>query len=60
VVELDTTTGQPPVILEAVVYRLTGGMITAGPFSYWTAPDAGLGPAPGTGRTRGWLPLGLG
>ena len=46
VVGLDTTTGQPPVIVEAVVYRLTGGVITAGPFSYWAAPDARLGEVP--------------
>ena len=46
VVGLDTTTGQPPVIVEAVVYRLTGGVITAGPFSYWAAPDTRLGEVP--------------
>lgn len=46
VVGLDTTTGQSPVIVAAVVHRLTGGVITAGPFSYWAAPDARLAEVP--------------
>src|SRR5262249_44490882 len=33
VLGLTTTTGTPPLIVEAVVYYVTGGRITAGPFS---------------------------
>jgi hypothetical protein len=40
VVGLDTTTGVPPLITEVAVTHLAGGVITAGPWVYWTAPDA--------------------
>jgi hypothetical protein len=46
VVGLETTTGQPAVIVAVTVYRLTGGMITGARFSYWTAPDVRLAEVP--------------
>ena len=39
VVGLDTTMGVPPLITEVAVMYLDGGVITAGPFAYWVAPD---------------------
>src|SRR5262249_28255217 len=36
---LATTTGTPPLIVEAAVYYVTGGLITGGPFSYWATVD---------------------
>jgi hypothetical protein len=35
VLGLSTTTGTPPLIIEAAVIHLTGGLITGGPFTYW-------------------------
>jgi len=46
VVGLGTTTGQPPMIVEAAVYQLTGRLITAGPFTYWAGPDVPLDEIP--------------
>jgi len=46
VLGLTTTTGTQPLILEASVLHLTGGLITGGPFSYWVAPDTSLGEVP--------------
>ncbi len=40
VLGLDTTTGIPPLITEVAVIYLDGGVISAGPFAYWVAPDA--------------------
>jgi hypothetical protein len=40
VLGLDTTTGTPPLITQVAVIYLDGGVITAGPFAYWVAPDA--------------------
>jgi hypothetical protein len=37
---LDITTGQPPLIVQAAAYRVAGGLITGGPFSYYAAVDA--------------------
>jgi len=39
---LDTTSGVPPLIVEVVLYHLTGGAVTGGPFGFWVAPDAPL------------------
>ena len=40
VLGLDTTTSSPPLISQVAVLYLDGGMISAGPFAYWVAPDA--------------------
>ncbi len=40
VLGLDTTTGVPAQITEVAVMYVDGGVITAGPFAYWVAPDA--------------------
>jgi hypothetical protein len=40
VLGLDTTTGTPPLITEVAVMYLNNGVISAGPFAYWVAPDA--------------------
>jgi exodeoxyribonuclease X len=45
-VGLGTTTGTPAMIVEAAVYQLTGGLVTAGPVGFWAAPDAPLADVP--------------
>ena len=40
VLGLDTTSGVPPLITQVAVLYLDGGVISAGPFAYWVAPDA--------------------
>jgi hypothetical protein len=37
---LDTTTGDPPLIVAASVYCMDAGVIAGGPFSYWSTVDA--------------------
>jgi hypothetical protein len=39
VLGLTTTTDTPPLIVEAAIYYVTGGLITAGPLSYWATVD---------------------
>ncbi len=43
VIGLDTTHGHvPPLITQVAVVRVDAGAITAGPFTYWVAPDAAM------------------
>jgi hypothetical protein len=42
VLGVDTTTGNPPLIAEAVLYHMEAGTITDGPYGYWVAPAAPL------------------
>src|SRR5262249_46260946 len=37
---LNTTTGTPPLIVQAAVLHTTGGLITGGPFTYQVAPPS--------------------
>jgi hypothetical protein len=46
VLGLSTTTGTPPLIVQAEVLHLTGTLITGGPFTYWVAPDTSTGEIP--------------
>jgi len=46
VLGLSTTTGTPPLIVQAEVLHLTGGRITGGPFTYWVAPDTSMAEVP--------------
>lgn len=46
VLGLSTTTGTPPLIVQAAVLHLTGSLITGGPFTYWVAPDTSTGGVP--------------
>jgi hypothetical protein len=39
VLGLTTTTGTPPLVVEAALYYVTGGVITSGPLSYWATVD---------------------
>jgi hypothetical protein len=51
VLGLDTTAGNPPLIVAAAVYYVDAGVIVGGPFSYWSSavgaeaarPDLGPG-----------------
>jgi len=40
VLGLDTTSGTPPLVTQVGVMYLGDGVISAGPFAYWVAPDA--------------------
>ena len=52
VVGLDTTTGVPPLITEAAVYHLAGGVVTAGPLCWPVAPDAPMFQIPHRSRSN--------
>jgi hypothetical protein len=47
---LDTTTGNPPLIVAASVYYVDAGVIVGGPFSYWSTVDVPRHEVP----TRHW------
>jgi hypothetical protein len=46
VLGLTTTTGTPPLIVQAEVLHLSGALITGGPFTYWVAPDTSMAEVP--------------
>lgn len=52
---LDVTTGRPPLITEASVLHLDGGMITAGPWTWQVQPDAPACEVRPALRTDLWL-----
>ena len=66
VLGLDTTTGEPQLIVQAAVYYVDGGLVTSGALSYWSRPDvpamrcrpdagrACTRPRPGPRRPTGW------
>jgi hypothetical protein len=46
VLGMTTTTGTPPLIVQAAVLHTAGALITGGPFTYWVAPDTSTGEVP--------------